>query len=456
VEEGETLLVLSRSPRLYKSLSESAGLAGFRLHFHGKDDDPAAFIRENGIRTIVLEADESSEADFDLLDRLRKADPLLSLVIVSPPGPPDESLDWVDRGAADVIARTAGIDAIIAALRKLGEKGELRRETHQLERRLDKKYVFRGIVSRNPAMLELFSTVERIARFFSSVLVFGETGTGKEMIARAIHDLSGAKNRRLVVCDCAAIPENLFESELFGYVRGAFTGADRTKRGLFEDAHEGVIFLDEIGEIPLPVQAKLLRVLENRQFRPLGTNDVKSVDVRVIAATNRDLPSAIRAGTFREDLIHRLNRVEIRVPPLRERKEDIPFLIRHFLDRINASYGKSFKGVSRDVQKLFLKYDWPGNVRELENTLQSASMIAGKDFIDLTDLPKGIRSAAAARPRIPAIAGEKLMTLEEVEKEYIAFVLRSTEFNLKRTAAILKISRTTLYNKMSRYGLARE
>ena len=186
-------------------------------------------------------------------------------------------MDWIHQGAADVIPRPADIEAIRASLLKLVEKRDLRRETFLLEKRLEKKYVFHGIVSKNPVMFEVFSTIEQIARFFSSVLITGETGTGKELVARAIHALSEVKNRRLVVCDCASIPENLFESELFGYVRGAFTGADRTKRGLFEEAHEGVIFLDEIGEIPLPVQAKLLRVLENRQFRPLGSNEVRSI-----------------------------------------------------------------------------------------------------------------------------------------------------------------------------------
>jgi transcriptional regulator with PAS, ATPase and Fis domain len=275
-------------------------------------------------------------------------------------------------------------------------------------------------------------------------------------VARALHALSETRNRRLVVCDCASIPETLFESELFGYVKGAFTGADRTKRGLFEEAHEGVIFLDEIGEIPLPVQAKMLRVLENRQFRPLGSNDVRYVNVRVIAATNRDLPELIRRGLFREDLFHRLNRVEVHLPPLRERPEDVPLLVRHFLDGTNKAFGKSVKGLSRDVQKLFLKYDWPGNIRELENVLQSATMTTHRDFIDIADLPKALRDQTAARPR-PAFGDrDNLSTLDDLEKEYIAYLLKLTAFNLKRTAKVLNISRTTLYNKMATYGLVRE
>lgn len=456
MEEPEKLLVLAATARVYEFLNASPLATEYRLFYHSKADDPGGFIHDNGIRTIILEADESPQADFDLIGRLKKADPLLNTVVISPPGPPDEFIDWIHGGAADVIARPAEIESIRASLAKLVEKRDLRRETFLLEKRLEKKYVFHGIVSKNPVMFEVFSTIEQIARFFSSVLVTGETGTGKDLVARAIHALSGVKNRQLVVCDCAAIPENLFESELFGYVRGAFTGADRTKRGLFEEAHEGVIFLDEIGEIPLPVQAKLLRVLENRQFRPLGSNEVRSINVRVIAATNRDLAAFVRAGSFREDLIHRLNRVEIHIPPLRERREDIPLLIHHFLDQINRTQGKNIKGVSREVQKLFLKYEWPGNIREIENVLQSAAMVGQKDFLDVADLPKSVREAAPARPGRPAPGGEKLSTLDEVEREYIAFVLKACDFNLKKTAGILKISRTTLYNKMSRYGMSRD
>jgi len=456
MEEPEKLLILAATSGLYELLNGSSIASEHRLFYHSKADDPAGFIRDNGVRTIILEADESPQPDFDLIGRLKKADPLLNIVVISPPGPPDEFIDWIHGGAADVIARPAEVEAIRASLAKLVEKRDLRRETFLLEKRLEKKYVFHGIVSKNPVMFEVFSTIEQIARFFSNVLVTGETGTGKEMVARAIHALSGVKNRHLVVCDCAAIPENLFESELFGYVRGAFTGADRTKRGLFEEAHEGVIFLDEIGEIPPPVQAKLLRVLENRQFRPLGSNEVKSISVRVIAATNRDLAACVRNATFREDLIHRLNRVEIHIPPLRERREDIPLLIHHFLDQINRTQGKDLKGVSREVQKLFLKYEWPGNIREIENVLQSAAMVGQKDFLDVADLPKSVRVAGPARPGLPSAGGDKLSTLEDVEREYIAFVLKASEFNLKKTAGILKISRTTLYNKMSRYGLARD
>jgi len=455
-ELAENLLIIGKEPTLYDLLKDSAVASDFRLLFCSMEGDILGFIKDNGIRIALLDSADARAEDFTLLENLKRFDPLLSIIVAGPAGHPEELLDWINRGAIDFLARPLEAESVHTALKKVVEKRELRRETYILEKKLEKKYIFQGLVSKNPYMYEIFGLIENIAKFFTSVLITGETGTGKDLAARAIHALSNTRNRRLVVCDCASIPESLFESELFGYVRGAFTGADRTKKGLFEEAHDGIIFLDEIGEIPLPIQAKLLRVLENRQFRPLGSNEVKFVNVRVIAATNRDLAACIKAGSFREDLYHRLNRVEIHIPPLRERMEDIPLLIRYTLETINRSFAKSVKGVSRDVQKLFLRYDWPGNVRELENVLQSAAMVTRKDFIDIADLPKNLRETAPARSKLPLLGGEKLATLEELEKEYIAYVLKVTEHNLKKSAEVLSISRTTLYNKLAKYGLPRD
>jgi len=451
-----SFLIVGGNPSIYEHLRGANASSDIRLFFCGRGENIPEFIRANEIRSILLDAGEGREECRSLLRELKNIDPLLQVAVAGPPVTPEEVLEWVDSGALDYIPQPIEAGKIFGTIRRVLDKQELRRETSALERKLEKKYVFQGMVSRNPAMLDLFALVERISRHFTSVLITGETGTGKELMARALFELSESKARQLVICDCASIPDTLFESELFGHVRGAFTGADRTKKGLFEEAHNGVIFLDEVGEIPLVVQSKLLRVLENRQFRPIGGTEVKYVNVRVIAATNRDLPDMIRKNTFREDLYHRLNRVEIRIPPLRDHMEDIPLLIRHFLDVLNKSYGKSIQGVSRDVQKLFLKYNWPGNVRELENALQSAVLITRKDFIDLPDLPKTVREPAAARRRAVFIERENLSSLEDLEKEYISYVLTQTKNNLKRSAEILGVSRTTLYNKLAKYGLDRE
>ena len=456
MDTPENLLVIGRDPALFDSLKDSVVSSDFQMFYCGLREDQAAFIREHEIRFVLLDAQDGAGPAAELLASLKRADRLLTVLAAGRPIHPEEVLEWIRRGADDYLEMPVSPESVRTALKKALEKRDLRRETFLLERRLEKKYNFHGLLSKNPYMLEVFTLIESVARHFTSALIIGDTGTGKEMAARALHDLAETKNRRLTVCDCASIPETLFESELFGYVRGAFTGADRNKHGLFEEAHEGVIFLDEVGEIPLSVQSKLLRVLENRQFRPLGSNDVKYVNVRVVAATNRDLAEACRKGTFREDLYHRLNRVEIRIPPLRERPEDLPLLVRHFIDVNNRAYEKSIKGLARDVQKVFLKYDWPGNVRELENVLQSAAMLTKKDFIDVGDLPKNLRDQAGLKARPSFLDRENLSTLDELEKEYITYLLKLTRFNLKRTAKILNISRTTLYNKMSRYSLVRE
>jgi len=450
-----SFLIVGRDAAIYDRLRDSNSDPDIHLFFCGREENIAEFIQANTIRSLLLDASEGAAGTRTLLQSLKKSDPLLQIAVAGPADSPEEVLAWVEAGALDYFSLPVEPRIIFGSLRRVLDKQDLRRETSLLERKLEKKYVFQGIVSKNPAMLDIFALIERISRHFSTVLITGETGTGKELMARALFMMSETKAKQLVVCDCASIPDTLFESELFGHVRGAFTGADRTKKGLFEDAHDGVIFLDEVGEIPLIVQSKLLRVLENRQFRPIGGNEVKYVNARVIAATNRDLPAMIRKGEFREDLFHRLNRIEIRIPPLRDHVEDIPLLIRHFLDALNKSYGKSILGATRDVQKLFLKYSWPGNVRELENALQSAVLVTRKDFIDLPDLPKSVREPAAVRHRAAFLERENLSTLDDLEKEYISLVLVQTKNNLKRSAEILGVSRTTLYNKLSKYGLTR-
>ena len=456
MELPTSLLIVSKDFTLYDAVKRSSLPGDTNLFFCQPDEDILAVVRDNGVRVALLDAPEAGGDPTPLLKKLKRFDPLIDVVILGDEAGPETILDWIHKGATDHIRKPVQPGSITGVLERIAERRTLRRETFQLEKKLERKYVFQGMISRNPTMLEIFALIENIARHFSTVLVTGETGTGKEGVAQAIHALSPFKDRPLVVCDCAAIPENLFESELFGYRKGAFTGADRDKRGLFEEADGGVIFLDEIAEIPVPIQAKLLRILENHQFRPLGATESMDVEVRVIAATNRDLGEGIRAGTFREDLYHRLNRVEIRLPPLRERLEDISLLVRHFVQAFGKEYSKNLRGVARDVQKIFLKYNWPGNVRELENVLESASMLCKKDFIEVANLPKHLRDFEAPTGSLSLLRKESLSTLESLEREYIVYLLKVTGNNLRRAAGILGISRTTLYNKMAKFGLSRK
>jgi DNA-binding NtrC family response regulator len=448
-----SLLIISDDFSLYESVKKAPVAADFNVFFAQAEDDYLGVIRENGIRVVLVDAGGALAAGLLVLKKIKRADALVDVLVGGDPVGREAVLDIISAGATDFVPRPYQRDILTDILSRLSRKRELRRETLTLEKRLERKYEFQGLISRNPAMLEIFGLIENIAKYFSSVLITGETGTGKEVVARAIHGLSPVRDRPLVVCDCASIPENLFESELFGYKKGAFTGADKDKRGLFEEADGGTIFLDEIAEVPVAVQSKLLRVLESREFRPLGANESTAVDVRVLAATNRDLAGSVRAGRFREDLLHRLNKVVIELPPLRERLEDIPLLVRHFLQGANRTFAKSLRGVSREVQKLFLKYGWPGNVRELANVLESAAMLCKKDFIDVAYLPKYLRDYVPPQGAIAFSGRGQLSTLEDLERDYIAYLLKVTKGNLRQTAKILAISRTTLYNKLAKYGM---
>jgi len=453
MDAPNNLLIISDDFSLYETIKRASVAVDFSLYFSQADDDFLKVVRENGIRVALVDSGDSIAAALIALKKLKKFDPLVDVLIGGEPLDRDAILDIIHAGATDFIPKPYRDDILQEILRRISVKRTLRRETFQLERKLERKYAFRGLISRNPYMLEIFGLMENIAKYFTSVLIVGETGTGKDVVARAIHGLSPYRDRPLVICDCAAIPENLFESELFGYKKGAFTGADRDKHGLFEEADGGIIFLDEIAEIPAAVQAKLLRVLESHEFRPLGANESRRVEVRVIAATSRNLAEMVRTGAFREDIFHRLNKVVVELPPLRERLEDIPLLVRHFLQGSNKKFSKDLKGVSREVQKLFLKYGWPGNVRELENVLESSAMLCKKDFIELANLPKYLRDFIPPQGAMALVGREHLSSLDDLEKDYISYLLKVTKGNLRQTAKILGISRTTLYNKIARYKI---
>jgi len=445
------LLIIDEDKALYDKIKKSPIARSFAIQFCSIQENIVDYLQGNAINVALINTDENQKKSSLVLEKIKKFDSLIDVLITGKAQSSEDVLHLINKGASDYLKKPLRLEALQTSLDEISKKRNLRRETLRLEKRLESKYVFQGIIGKSPHMLEIYSLIPKISKYFSSVLVTGETGTGKELIARAIHHFSHTANRKFVVCDCVSIPENLFESELFGYTKGAFTGADRDKKGLFEEADKGIIFLDEIGEIPYSTQAKLLRVLEQHQFRPLGSNQTKSVDVRVIAATSRNLREGIKKGTFREDLFHRLNKVEIHLPPLRKRPEDIPLLTRYFLNRYNRKFSKEIKGISRRVQKLFQRYQWPGNIRELENVLESVSILTKKDFIDIQNLPKYLQEYFESLDKIPYIEKQKLSTLEDLEREYIIHVLKLTENNLRKAAKILDISRTTLYNKIKKY-----
>jgi DNA-binding NtrC family response regulator len=453
-----SLLFITDQPNLPSFLKETAIQKSYHVHRCRKEDNVFVLLKEKNVRLVLLETGGEESWERKLLALIKAFDPLIETIILGPPESTEATIDWLNLGASDYLVEPVAPGVIKEVLDRLQEKRNLRRETYLLEKELERKYVFHGIVGKSPFMLDVFSTIETIARYFSTVLITGVTGTGKDLVARALHECGGAKDKKLVICDCVALPENLFESELFGYKKGAFTGADRDKKGLLEEAEGGIIFFDEIGEIPLSIQAKMLRILETRQYRPVGANTTKQADIRIIAATNRDLRDQVQKGLFREDLFYRLNKVTIHLLPLKDRAEDIPLLVRHMLDFFTTKTQKTIRGISRNVQKLFLSYDWPGNVRELKNVIERAVIFTKKDFIDIPDLPAFYREQTAAHTRIPFWETVNVSTLDNLESEYLAYLLKANHFNVKRTAEILKISRTALYDKIKKFKivLARE
>jgi transcriptional regulator with PAS, ATPase and Fis domain len=322
-------------------------------------------------------------------------------------------------------------------------------QIHEMHTRLLPLLEFHGMVGKSPAMLELIQQAQTIARHYSNVLVTGPTGSGKELVAKALHEMSPVAQMKFAVCNSSALVETLLESQLFGHVRGAFTGATDTRPGLFEFANGGTVFLDEIGELSPQLQAKLLRVAQNREIQRVGSPEVKTVNVRLIAATHRDLRDEVAAGRFREDLYYRLSAVEIRVPSLAERMDDLPVLMQFFLKKCNQTYGKELKGFTRRAQIAMARHRWPGNIRELDNVVASAAMLAQQTFIDLCDLPAHLQAPETAQTRIDA-PGWQPLPLAEIRRMHVERVLEVCNGNRVRAAEMLGIGRTSLYRMLKR------
>ncbi|MBI4126590.1 MAG: sigma-54-dependent Fis family transcriptional regulator, partial [Deltaproteobacteria bacterium] len=356
-------------------------------------------------------------------------------------------------GAYHYLTKPFELGDIAALLSKALEHKNLKEENRILKSQLRDRYRFENIIGSNEGLGEIFDMIEKVAETDSTVLILGESGTGKELVARALHYNSPRREKPLVTVNCAAIPEELLESELFGHVRGAFTGAVQTRPGRFASADGGTIFLDEIGDMSLKLQVKLLRVLQEQQFEPVGSNKSRQVDVRIIAATNHDLERAVRERRFREDLYYRLNVIPIHVPPLRERRSDIPLLVHFFLNQYNQAAGQQVKGIDDATMQLLLEYDWPGNVRELENTIERAVVMRRSGQIVVTDLPEHIqeKKLAAGAIAIP----EKGMSLKRAVADFEADLIKSalvmTGGNKNRAASLLRLNRTTLVEKMKKH-----
>jgi two-component system response regulator AtoC len=369
-------------------------------------------------------------------------------------GSVDLAIEAMKAGAYDYISKPFKQDEVLLALTKAEERESLRRENRALKEAIRKEQTFHGILGKSEAIGKVFSTLDKVADYKTTVLIQGESGTGKELVARALHSGSSRKNKAFIPLNCGAIPETLLESELFGHKRGAFTDAHADKKGLFAEADRGTLFLDEIGELPLTLQVKLLRVLQEGRIRPLGATRDHEVDVRVIAATVRDLRHEVEQNRFREDLFYRLNVLQINVPPLRDRRDDIMLLVEHFIERNNGRLGTKIRDVDTRTRKLLLDYPWPGNVRELENTIERAVVLAESDTITLADLPERMREPAdpvAASLSTGELSIKK--TARFMEETLIRRALEKTGGNRTAAAKLLEISHRALLYKIKDYGI---
>ncbi|MGB9698384.1 MAG: sigma-54-dependent transcriptional regulator [Thermodesulfobacteriota bacterium] len=407
---------------------------------------------ESQLFDVVLSDIRMAEVDgMAVLKAFKQRSPDTIVIMMTAFGSIETAIQAIKEGAFDYVSKPFKLDEIKLTIQRALEQRKLFKENALYRQELITKYKLENIVGRSPQMLKIYKTIARVADSKSTVLITGESGTGKELIARAIHYNSSRASRPFIAIDCSSLAENLLESELFGHVRGAFTGAIANKRGLFEEANNGTCFLDEIGDISLAMQAKLLRVLQEHEIKRVGGTETIKIDVRIIAATNKNLEALVAEKKFREDLFYRLNVVTIHLPPLRERLEDIELLAEHFLNKFATENNKPVPHLSKEALELLKRYNWPGNVRELENVIERAVTLAQRPLILPEDLPRRIRQEQAS----PATVGflPSKIPLSELEKIYIKKVLEETGGNKKKAAEILGIDRRTLYRMAARYGL---
>ena len=440
------LLAIDDDPRNLEMIRHALDRQGLEILTEQDPERGFELFLQARPKVVLLDLVMPKVTGIELLERIVGVAPGIEVILITAHYSAESAVEAIQKGATDYLTKPIEIDKLRARVSALISEAEARQKTLQLDQALIDAYQFEGLVGRSPLMLEVYARIRRIAPHFRTVLVTGATGTGKELVARALHRLSPGGSGPFVVCNCSALVDSLVESELFGYVKGAFTGATQDKVGLFEHADKGTIFLDEIGELAPAAQAKLLRVLQNRQVQRVGSLTPRNIDVRVIAATHRNLKNMVRDGQFREDLYYRLAVVEIPLPILANRREDLPLLERYFIEKFAAEYNKPIAGLVRRAQTRLATYPWPGNVRELENVIGNACMMGEGPLIDIGDLPEKLR-----HPLHEDInRDETFLSLEELERRHVLRVLEGVGGNKARAAEILGIGRATIYQLLSK------
>jgi DNA-binding NtrC family response regulator len=442
------VLVVDDEPAARNGLVELLTAEGYAVETAGDGFKALGRVAAFAPELVLTDFNMPGMDGIELLEKLKEHDPELPVVLMTAYGAVETAVTAMKKGAADYLQKPLNLDELLIVIERALERTRLRRETSELRSRLEERYSFENIVGSSPEMQQVFKTIAQIAPSRATVLISGESGTGKELVAAAIHHRSPRSAGPFVRLHCAALAETLLESELFGHERGAYTGADRKREGRFEQANGGTLFLDEIGEISLATQVKLLRVLQEREFERVGGNQTLKVDVRVIAATNRDLKAMVAAGRFREDLYYRLNVINLGLPSLNQRASDIPALAMHFLKRYARENGKNVTTISDTALSLLVNHTWPGNVRELENVIERAVVVAEGESIEPQHLPPEL-AVSSRRGVSPVVPGA---TLEELERHAILTTLEFVGGSTSRAAEILDISVRKIQYKLQEYG----
>ena len=450
------ILVVDDDAVARELLAEALKNEGYHVEAYGSGEEAIARGREGRVDLVLTDIRMGAVDGLTVLREFKRMSQDTAIVVLTAFGSLEGAIEAIKQGAYDYLAKPFKKEEIKLVVQRSLDHCRLLRENTKFREELKSKDEWSPLVGSSPAMLEVYKLVARVSETRSTVLLQGESGTGKELIARAIHGNSPRRDKPFVPVNCGALPDTLLESEMFGYEKGAFTGAVGTKTGLFESANGGTLFLDEVGELGQALQVKLLRVMQDHEVRRVGgTNSIK-VDVRIIAATNRDLEQLVKEGKFRDDLFYRLNVVRITLPSLKEREEDIPMLAHYFLQKCAAGATAAVRGFHPDTMECLNRYRWPGNVRELENAIERAVSLSQGPLLTPDDLPASLRQPsgpAEQKPEIPETAESVYLTLEEVEKRHLTRVLKETKGNKVKAAKILGIDRRTLYRMAERFGL---
>jgi DNA-binding NtrC family response regulator len=447
----ETVLLVDDKPNNLEVLSALLRQEGYEVRVARSGDEALAEVRGITPDAIITDLKMPKMDGLEFFQAVRAVDPDIPTIFITAFGTVESAVAAMKLGAYDYLGKPLDHEKLTLILRRALDQRRIARENRDLKAALRARQAFDRIVGSSPKMQRLLQLVETVSASHATVLLQGESGTGKELVARAIHEASSRRDQRLVVVNCSALSESLLESELFGHEKGAFTGATARKRGWFEVADGGTLFLDEIGDVPAHLQVRLLRVLQEREFERVGGTDPIRVDFRLVAATNRDLKGEVAAGRFREDLFYRLSVISLRVPPLRERREDIPLLVRYLLQKCGQREGKQIASVSREVMDRLVQYPWPGNVRELENAIERAVVVAPADRLTVEMLPEEIQEWSQAEP--PPSRSPEEFTFEEMERFLIEKALERSGGNKSQAARLLNIHRRSIYNRLKKYGI---